>query len=125
LSESGDIFFEVEFDRIKNVVLKIAKGIIKYEYSEALIGEPIVVNISPFPAMSAIQIDNFNSPTEQSLFPEIGSRAFVKMLRNFKEGKDSWTEVQEGKFRYMCILSGNITVKFVIQEYLACEVSWN
>jgi len=121
---SGDIYFNAELDQVNNVVLKIAMGIAKYEASESAIGDPCSIIFCPFPAMTPDEADRFNGPSAQSIFPEIGSRSFIKMINNSFNGNSSWNHIQEGQFRYMCSVSNNISVRFVIQEYLACEVLW-
>lgn len=36
-----------------------------------------------------------------------------------------WIEVQEGRYRYFVIAEGDVMVRSVISEYLACEVIWS
>jgi hypothetical protein len=37
---------------------------------------------------------------------------------------DPWIEVQEGRYRYAAIADGRVSVRIVIDEYLAAEVRW-
>jgi hypothetical protein len=72
------------------------------------------------------------------MFGEIGSRGLQRMLvtqvslasENGDEQTlnlvvNDWVDVQDGCYRYLAIDdAGEIKIKIVIAEYLACEVTW-
>jgi hypothetical protein len=120
----GQIFFKPELNRVHNVALKHARGIVKYEFSECPIEDPVFLNVKPMPNMTLEGLDQFYSMAPQAIFPEIGSRAFKKLEIRGDQIFNSWTIVQEGAFRYSTCLSQGIKVKFVIREYLMCEAQW-
>ena len=39
--------------------------------------------------------------------------------------QEDWLVVQEGRYRYQTSLDEQLGVRFVIREYLACEVAWH
>lgn len=36
-----------------------------------------------------------------------------------------WIDVQVGQYRYLAVADQAIMIRFVVGEYLACEVIWN
>jgi len=115
-------------DRIQRIVSKLAKGHVAYEL-HAAVDEPDEVAWAPLPTLSGKQLQSFEDIISIKLecVPEIGSRAF---LRAFGKAPDQfgqengWVVVQPGRYRYVVIENGGITVRFVLSEYLACEVRW-
>lgn len=113
-----------EMNRVSNVIVKIARGHLYYECSEIFLHEPSYLMIKPFHSMSEIEIKEYGKCHRVRIFPEIGSRAFVKHFASQKLGiSHDWEVVQVGRYRFMVDYS-NITIKFVLSEYLACEVGW-
>jgi hypothetical protein len=69
---------------------------------------------------------------------EVGSRGLQRLLvtqfvLQSANGEEStlnllindWADVQDGRYRYLAIDdSGEIRIKIVIAEYLACEITW-
>jgi len=52
------------------------------------------------------------------LYPD-GDSSTLNLLIN------DWVDVQEGRYRYLAIDDrGEVKIKIVIAEYLACEVTW-
>jgi len=124
-SESG-VTFDVEHDRVWNVVVKLARGHAAYELNEPQLDEPLEVIIKPLVLMGAAERHRFERDDQEfALWPEVGSRAMNRLLIAgddvFEEG---WLVVQEGRYRYRTAQDGGMTVRFVIGEYLACEVRW-
>jgi hypothetical protein len=37
---------------------------------------------------------------------------------------EGWIEVQPEQYRYFVVAEGPVMVRFVVSEYLACEVIW-
>lgn len=111
---------------MRNVVLKLARGHAAYECSEPRLDEPESLSFVPFCAMSAEQQQLFETPPFEGGWPEIGSRAFLRTLIVESEAflDSGWQVVQPGRYRYLVAHSGPIAVRFVLSEYLACEVVW-
>lgn len=132
------IGFAVEEDRVKNVMLKLARGHAAFELSQPCREEPDHFWYGHLTVMSQEQRDLFDSVHVQEMFGEVGSRGLQRMfvtevvLRS-ETGEQSvvgllindWVEVQEGCYRYLAIDDiGGIVIRIVIAEYLACEVGW-
>lgn len=125
--EIGNLLWEAEVDRVRNVILKLARGHVAYEYSEPQLGEPENVSFVPISTMSEEQMRTFETPPVGNLLPEIGSRSFhdVLVISNqvfTQEG--TWQIIQEGRYRYSVSHSDGIRVRMVISDYLACDVIW-
>jgi hypothetical protein len=123
---SGSVWWEVDLDRVRSVVLKLAQGHAAYEGGEPMLGEPRAVFFLPIEAIPADQLRSFESLPVRTDWPEIGSRAFLQAVKDFPRavpGGD-WQVVQPGRYRYLVSHSGGITVRFVLTEYLACEANW-
>lgn len=135
---NGRIQFDVEADRIRNVILKLARGHAAFELSQVLREEPASLWWYPLPIMTTAERDSFDASHVVEQFGEIGSRGLQRMLviqaslasENGDEGTvnfvvNDWVDVQDGCYRYLAIDdAGTIKIKIVIAEYLACEVIW-
>lgn len=122
----GNILWRADTDRVRNVVLKLARGHLAYELNVFHFEAPCVLEYMPLMMMTEEELIAFESLPEDGnvLFPEIGSRAFISMWKSDKEWND-WREVQPGRYRYRIEQScGGDRVQFVISEYLACTVIW-
>ncbi len=135
----GDrIEFSVEEDRVRNVMLKLAKGHSAFELSQTCYDEPEHFWCSPLEAMPTEVRESFDAPHEQYMFGEVGSRGLQRLLvtqaflrsdsgETFEARLllNDWVDVQEGYYRYLAIDDvGGVVVRIVIAEYLACEVAW-
>lgn len=126
--QNGNLVWQPENVRVRNVVLKLARGHMSYELGLQHIEEPSIVEVFPFPCLSEEEFESFNSFGEEGSFlgsyPEIGSRAFVNLLSGKPTAYGEWSVVQEGRYRYAIGQSSGDWVKFVLSEYLACHVVW-
>lgn len=134
----GNIQFEIESERIRNVVLKLARGHAVFELSQVCRDEPISFRCLPLALMTEVEVNDFDASDVVGYLGEIGSRGMQRMLvAQFSfaspDNTDStldvvindWIDVQENRYRYIAIDEGNeIIIKIVIAEYLACEVVW-
>jgi len=134
----GRIQFNVEADRIRNVILKLARGHAAFELSQVVREEPASLWWRPLPVMTAAERDSFDASHVVELFGEIGSRGLQRVLvtqvslasENGDEQTlnlviNDWVDVQDGCYRYLAIDdAGEVKIKIVIAEYLACEVTW-
>jgi hypothetical protein len=122
----GRVYFKVEEDRLKNVVVKLAKGHAKYENSAPQFDEPSSISIRILDSMRKEEIESFFSPTFLKKTPEVGSRALSKIvLSNYSDPQLQWEMVQDGRYMYsVSIRTGALVVRIAIWEYLAVEVIW-
>lgn len=135
----GQIQFAVEPERIKNIVIKLARGHAAFELSQPCKEGPTSVWWQPLALMDVGHREEYESSHVVEIYGEIGSRGMQRLLvaqftlqASSGETKtahmmiNDWVEVQEGRYRYHAIDYGDvIRVKLVISEYLACEVIWN
>ena len=123
----GEIFWQTEPERIKKVVLKLARGHLACELNVFHFEQPDFLEIVPFVNMSEEEFITFNSVSINNLLlPELGSRAFTSMLKTMDFGWNSWRVIQENRYRYRVEQSQQgDKVQFVLSEYLACTVIWN
>lgn len=124
--------------RVRNVVLKLAKGHAMFELSWFSDQAPISLWWSPLPLFDAEQLEAFEEAPPPQLLGEIGSRASqrVCVLQARLVGPNGeervadllindWIDVQEERYRYLATdQEGLIRVRMVLGEYLACEVVW-
>ena len=73
--------------------------------------------------MTDEQLETFEMPPTPTFFPEVGSRAMQLMFEHGEPGP-RWIVAQEGRYRFMASPGMPIIVRFVLSEYLACEVAW-
>ena len=124
---SGHLSWKPEADRVRAVVLKLARGHAAYELSLPQLDDPLDVSFAPFVVMTYEQRTLFESGTASGLgfWPEIGSRAFIRAATNWQPpDPQGWLTVQEGRYRYAVEQVGGLHVRIVLSEYLACEVCW-
>ena len=124
--EGGNKFFKIEEDRLKNVIIKIAKGHAKYENSEPQFEEPSAIWFKPLNSMTTDESDSFFSITSFDKTPEVGSRALQRLIiDNDKNVLSCWITVQENNYKYSVNVGlGVLTVKIIVWDYLAIEVTW-
>ncbi len=98
----GTLMWLPEFDRVKNVVVKLARGHSAYELSLPQIEEPTDFSFQPLMLMSDEERDSFESagivPGASRGWPEVGSRAFIRECEHPTE--NPWIEIQPGRYRY-------------------------
>lgn len=123
--ENGNVFFSIEEDRVTRVVTKLAKGHALYELHEPCIEEPLMVECVPLSELTDVERDNFENPPPTRVGPEVGSRALYRLVEmNNSFGTWPWVVVQDGVYRYHASQDKGNIIRIVIQEYLACQVSW-
>jgi hypothetical protein len=124
----GRTIWEPDRNRVRNVLLKLARGHMAYELSLPGFSEPEVVEFMPFICMTDDDRVAFESPDDAgvSLWPEIGSRAFQRAVvgEGLMVPWDDWIVVQEGRYSYRVSQNDGNTVQMVLSEYLACRVIW-
>jgi len=124
--KNGQVSFDVEVERLKNVIFKLAKGHAKYENSEPMLDEPKYFGFKPLSTMNQGEIDRFLADMELIKSPEVGSRAMQSLyIDNNNNELSHWTEVQQNNYSY-CVTNtlDRLSVKMIIGDYLAAEVIW-
>ena len=122
--ETADgILWKPEDERVRNVIVKLARAHVAYEQNEPQLDEPANLSIIPLCAMTDESRDEFEASPNSGLWPEVGSRAMHRILVG-AEGDYPWMDVQPGRYRYL-VATGPALVRIVIAEYLAAEVVWD
>lgn len=132
----GQIIFNPEEERIKNVMLKLARGHAAFELSQPCKEEPDHYWCGSLQSLDQETQSIFDEAHVQQLFGEIGSRNMQRMflveIMPTTEGGEvrrllvnDWVDVQEGRYRYLAIDDVHgVIIRIVISDYLACEVRW-
>ncbi|MDW5265361.1 MULTISPECIES: hypothetical protein [Acidobacteriaceae] len=128
-TEDGSSVWTPELDRVKRVIVKLARGHSAYELSQIQLDEPSTVTVAPLPTMSVETLEEFERAGvgEMRGWPEIGSRAFLRAsgAPSFDDAPAGpWICVQRGQYRYSVDEYGGVRVQMVIGEYLGCVVDW-
>lgn len=136
----GQVIFSIEVDRVRAVLLKLARGHAAYELSAVRRRDPAVFSWGPLALLSDEEREFIEDVHVPDLYPEIGSRAMQRMVvAQFTfTGPDGgeqqhdallvhdWLEVQEGRYRYVAYEDhSGVHVKIVMDEYLYCYASWD
>ncbi len=120
VDESGKQYFKPEHNRIKNIVLKHAIGHVFYDLGMKLSEKPSICAYKPNYLLTNKEIESFNLPIRDTVWPEVGSRLMQRQV----ECGNSWITVQEKNYRYYVHQSTTILVRIVFRELLFCEVVW-
>ena len=136
----GQVIFSIEVDRVRVVLLKLARGHAAFELSALRQREPSVFTWGSLALLSDEQREFIENVHVQDLYPEIGSRAMQRMVvaqftfaspDGVEQQHDTllvndWLEVQEGRYRYLAYEDGSgVHVKIVIDEYFYCCANWD
>lgn len=91
--------------------------------------KPDVCSVRAIVAMSEAERQEFEGVggEAQCLWPELGSRAFLRVLGKSVPPAQvgAWLIVQPGRYRYSVDWQTGVDVRMVIGEYLACRVVWS
>ena len=130
--------FAVEEDRLRNIMLKLAKGHAVYELREVFKKEPSHFWCGALSSVTNEELESFEASHFQEMFGEVGCRNLQRLVvmqlqLEAENGSpmsmgllmNDWIEVQEGNYRYMAISeAGGVSIRIVIAEYLGCEIIW-
>lgn len=127
VDQVGNKVWHPDMERVNNVVLKLARGHLDYELSIQERGDPGLMEIVPLPLMVPESREFFERPEPEPLavWPELGSRAFLRALPSGIRVDDDWQDVQEGRYRYLVGQGQGNYVHILIGEYLACRIVWD
>jgi len=126
IKTKNESFFKIEWDRFESIIIKLAKGHLKYECCETAFMKPSYISIKSINAMNESELSLFFDISENTFLPELGSRAYKKVMINENKNLSIiWSIVQENVYAYrICYDNRGRTVKMLIRNYLACEVTW-
>jgi hypothetical protein len=125
--EDGQILWDVDQERVKIVMVKLARGHASFELAEPQTGEPDEYFCKPLCVLTSDELAVFENEPEASYtaWPEVGSRAMSRLLilkdAVYDEG---WLLVQEGRYRFRALLENGVTIQIIIRDYLACQIVW-
>jgi len=123
-SSGAEIAWDPDHGRIRNVILKLARGHAAFELSvDTQIEEPASIACLPLPTLDIDKIEEFARPIGSRLWPENGSRAFIRKCKE-PSGEDDWRMVQSGRYQYLVSQADGLLVRMLLSDYLACEVRW-
>lgn len=116
--------FRSDESRVRNVLLKLARGHAAFELHEVNRDEPISFAVTPLCNVSPDRRAEFERPPAVSVWPEVGSRAMQRIATEFPSDPQ-WLIVQPDRYRYLAALTASGTiVRMVLSEYLGAEVRW-
>ena len=137
--QDGQDAFVPEWDRIANVMLKLARGHAAFDLSQLRREEPDHFWCDALSTLPEDQRERFVAPHKQHMIGEVGSRNLQRMFilqatlqsesgdeQNMAVLINDWVNVQDGLYRYIAIDdSGGVVIRILLSETLACEVAWN
>ena len=106
--DNGKSFFEFDQKRLFNVIVKLAKGHVKFENSESNNDEPQSIRFNIIDNLSEDEQKDFFSLPVMEKYPEVGSRGMIAVCENGVP-HSRWITVQEDHYSYMV----NITTSFI------------
>jgi len=125
-SDSGEKLWNPEIERVRAIILKLARGHIAYELSLPRTDEPLSISFAPLVLLDEEVVADFLSPVDTPFWPEIGSRAFIKETKNMTWPRsDNWQVIQKARYQYLVSQSDGNFVRILLSDYLACEVRWD
>lgn len=134
------VMFGMEVERIKRIVVKLARGHAAFELSQPCRHEPSHIWWGDINTLSEEKRKDFCSDIIVGLIGEVGSRNSMRLmvvealLKDPHSGSmnkvgfilNPWIEVQEGQYRYISDDSNDsIRIRMIIGGYFACEVIWS
>jgi hypothetical protein len=132
IGTDGQIRWHPNYDRVKKILMKLARGHVAHELNEPRLDDPTVFVCKSLATMTFQERHDFETQpsgdiSDAPFWPQVGSRAMQRLLivDNVIYEED-WLTVQEGRYRFRVFDSdGGIGVRMVIREYLACEIVWD
>lgn len=128
IAEDGSILWSPDPERVRIVLLKLARGHAAFELGLPQLSAPARLEFMPLVIMPASLRAAFESAGSDaaSLWPEVGSRSFYRAAGAppYDAQPGPWIDVQPNRYRYAVIQNDGVLVRVVLSEYLACEVHW-
>jgi hypothetical protein len=125
--QDGQLIWNPDGARVRRVAVKLARGLIDFELNEPRLCEPEQVSIAPLMLLSEDARREFEGELGGfALWPEIGSRAFHRLLGDHEDSfNNGWIVIQRNRFRYRVTQEDGMRVRMVLREYLALDVIWD
>jgi hypothetical protein len=123
--EGREVTWRPDADRVEAIVLKLARGHVRYEFGEARDWPPDEIWFAPLSVLGDAEREVFENPDSAGVWPEVGSRAMQRLVVYDAVYDEGWVEVQEGVYRYHLDWSEGVVVRIVLSEYLAAFVRWD
>lgn len=116
-----------EEDRVREVVVKLARCHAAYELNEPPLTKPGHVGFWPLTTLTNEQRESFETVSgDLSGWPEVGSRSLQRLsLEDGLLSVGGWLSVQDGRYRFMAVGTGSVIIRGVLSEYLGFEVIWD
>lgn len=121
--EDGRTVFTVECNRVKNVIIKLSLCHYVYEFNDFPDMPPTVL-FEPLPELNQEVLAFFENVPPPDLWPEVGSRAFIRAAESWARDFQPWQIVQESRYRYAVIEGHAREVRIVLSEYIGAWVTW-
>lgn len=123
----GQNWWDPDGSRLQRIAIKLARGLVDFELNEPQLHEPEKVWSMPLMLMSDWDRRAFeNDDSDFALWPELGSRAFHRVLMGPEDSwVNGWIVVQPNRFRYRLSQEGGMRVRMVLREYLALDILWD
>jgi hypothetical protein len=113
-----------EMDRVRKVASKLAQGHAAFELSQPMFRDPDRLEVFPLTQLSEEERRSFESVPAGPYWPEVGSRAMIRMVEGGPDMDGGWVVVQAGRYRYLASAADGALVRIVLSEYLGCEAIW-
>ena len=134
INNKNIITWELEWERIEKIVLKLARGHLSIIHGNNYLGNPISFDITTIHNLTDDQLDDFNGIGKSYVdkIPELGSRGCFGINIEKSDNDESniintnygWNIVQDDLYRYAIDPLSGTWVKIVLREFLACTVKW-
>lgn len=126
LIDDGNKYLQIDLPRFEKIMIKLAKGHLKFENSEPQFENPTSIVFKSLHEMQENEEEDFFSFSRLDKITEVGSRGSQNMLIvNRQHALSHWIIVQEGAYQYIVSETGGVKmVRILIWNYLAIEVIW-
>lgn len=132
--EDGQVYFNIDENRLCRILIKLAKGHAGFEFDHISFDDSdMTIRYNFIFNMSEDSVKKFEEIPEMKLFSEVGSRSCTGayIIQNVDTGEAAtfmfWNDVQDNQYRYQVSYNdvGGICVKIVIYEMLYCRVDFD
>lgn len=122
--QDGEILWAPDASRLTRIAVKLARGLVDFELNEPQLHDPEGLALTPLLLMSDDDRRFFEGqPGGFALWPELGSRAFHRVLFGPEDSwVNGWIVVQRDRFRYRVTQEDGMRIRMVIREYPAIDV---
>lgn len=128
-TDNGTTVWMPDEARVRNVLLKLARGHAAFELSLPQLEEPVRARAIPLLCMTPAEHEEFERAGSGKVrgWPEVASRAFRRACGAppYADQDGPWVCVQRNRYRYTVDQHAGVLVRMVLAGYLACEVEWD